>query len=319
MHADFHQTLAETSRDGIFYVAADGTVRFWNAAAERLTGIVAESIVGQRWSPEILDLATDSHVPVGQDECPVRGALRSGESTSGRFSVRGRHGRPAPVELTVAPVASLGVAVVLRDLTSETTLEARCQRLNELATRDSLTAVANRAELDRVHGLFVTNHLERQSPYSVVMVDIDHFKSINDVFGHQAGDDVLRAFGALLKSQCRVGDFVARYGGEEFALMWADCPGSAAVQRAEEIRRIVAQTPQAALAGKCITASFGVTEIAAGDTPMIMLERADRALFAAKERGRNRVESLFGQGLGTPPFADLVSDLRRTMAQLGEP
>ncbi|MCE9527909.1 MAG: GGDEF domain-containing protein, partial [Planctomycetales bacterium] len=126
--------------------------------------------------------------------------------------------------------------------------------------------------------------------------DIDHFKKINDGFGHQAGDAVLIAFASLLKRFCRPGDLVARYGGEEFVLLCADCNNAAATQRSEEIRRELESTAQPALEGKTITASFGVTELQEGDTPETMLRRADRALYQAKEHGRNRVVQL-GAGI----------------------
>jgi diguanylate cyclase (GGDEF)-like protein len=128
------------------------------------------------------------------------------------------------------------------------------------------------------------------------MCDIDHFKQVNDTYGHQAGDEALVSFAALLKRCCRPGDLVARYGGEEFVLLCADCDNATATERAEQIRRQLADTPQNMLASQSITASFGVTEIQPGDTPETMLRRADRALLQAKDNGRNRVVQL-GSGI----------------------
>ena len=128
------------------------------------------------------------------------------------------------------------------------------------------------------------------------MCDIDHFKSINDNYGHQAGDDVLRNFAQLLKSECRPGDLVSRYGGEEFVVLCADCNNAAAARRADELRKMISELAQPALNGKEITVSFGVTEIQAGDTPDSMLRRADRALLEAKRLGRNMVVQL-GNGM----------------------
>jgi diguanylate cyclase (GGDEF)-like protein len=129
------------------------------------------------------------------------------------------------------------------------------------------------------------------------MCDIDHFKNVNDTFGHQAGDEVLVRFGTLLQRFCRQGDLVARYGGEEFVILCADCDNATVTERAEKIRRELEATPHQCLDHRPITASFGVTEIQAGDTPETMLRRADRALLRAKDSGRNRVVQL---GTGTP-------------------
>ena len=108
---------------------------------------------------------------------------------------------------------------------------------------------------------------------------------------------MLITFAALLRRHCRSGDLVARYGGEEFVMLCADCDNATATRRAEELRVEVAEFPMAALEGKCISASFGVTEVQSGDTPETMLRRADRALYQAKSNGRNTVVQL-GSGIG---------------------
>jgi diguanylate cyclase (GGDEF)-like protein len=193
--------------------------------------------------------------------------------------------------------------MLLRDASQQVTLEQRLKSLYEKATRDPLTGVANRAEFDRTQNQFVCTHLESRVPCSLIICDIDHFKKINDGFGHQAGDAVLIAFAALLKRFCRPGDLVARYGGEEFVLLCADCNNATATQRAEQIRQELESTAQPALDGKSITSSFGVTELQDGDTSETMLRRADRALYQAKEYGRNRVVQLGAgiSGAAEPP------------------
>jgi diguanylate cyclase (GGDEF)-like protein len=192
-----------------------------------------------------------------------------------------------------------GAAILLHDASPEASLEQRCQSLHERATKDPLTQVANRAEFDRTHKMFVAAHLERQLPCSLIICDLDHFKQINDNFGHQAGDEALIAFAQLLKRSCRPGDLVARYGGEEFVILCADCGNATATQRADQIRQAISEMPQPCLGGRVITASFGVTEIQSGDTVDSMLNRADRALLEAKQRGRNTVVQL-GVGIAEP-------------------
>jgi diguanylate cyclase (GGDEF)-like protein len=128
------------------------------------------------------------------------------------------------------------------------------------------------------------------------MCDIDHFKSINDTHGHQAGDEAIITFASLLKSMCRSGDLVARYGGEEFAILCADCSNAAGARKADEIRKALSEVKHSCLGNDSITASFGVTELQPGDTPETMLRRADRALLQAKDQGRNQVVQL-GDGM----------------------
>jgi diguanylate cyclase (GGDEF)-like protein len=133
-------------------------------------------------------------------------------------------------------------------------------------------------------------------PYSLIICDLDHFKKVNDTYGHAAGDEALIAFASLLKRYCPSEGLVARYGGEEFVLMCPECDNNKATELADRIRKAWAETPHTALDGKCITASFGVTELQLGDTPDTMLRRADRALLQAKNDGRNTVVQL-GAGM----------------------
>jgi diguanylate cyclase (GGDEF)-like protein len=274
---------------------------FWNRGLERLTGIGATSVLHKRWLPSLVELR-DEHIEEILDvNCPVLYAIQSGVQTFRRMTIAGRHERKLAVDLHLVPIVSReglthGAAILVHDASSQTTLEERVQTLHEKATHDPLTKIANRAEFDRVLKQFVDSHLELSLPCSLIICDIDHFKRINDNFGHQAGDGALVSFASLLRRHTRAGDLVARYGGEEFVLLCADCDNATATQRAEEIRADLAGTQQAMLDNKSITASFGVTEVQPGDTPDTMLRRADRALLQAKDNGRNRVVQL-GSGL----------------------
>ncbi len=256
-------------------------------------------MIDHSWSPELIQLTDDCGDELLPGDCPVRYAIQSGAQSLRRLTIHGRSGRLVQVDMHAVPVVDKdgvthGATVVLHDASPEASLEKRCQSLHDRATKDPLTQVANRAEFDRALEIFVKEHLERCLPCSLVICDIDHFKRINDTYGHPAGDEALKSFAQMLKGFCQPGDLAARYGGEEFVLLCADCNNSTAADRAEEIRRAVSQLPQPALRGQCITASFGVTEVQHGDTPATMLRRADRALLEAKQRGRNMVVQLGG-------------------------
>jgi diguanylate cyclase (GGDEF)-like protein len=135
----------------------------------------------------------------------------------------------------------------------------------------------------------------------LIVCDIDFFKQINDNYNHHIGDQALVSFAGLLKKFVRSNDIVARYGGEEFVILCANCDIDSAVERAEEIRVTLTKTPQQMLDGKCITASFGVSELQRGDSPTDFFVRADTALLRAKELGRNRVVEANASELGGAP------------------
>jgi diguanylate cyclase (GGDEF)-like protein len=251
--------------------------------------------------PRLIEMLNERDLVISDNDCPVTQAIANSVQLVRRHTITGRGGKEVQVNAHIIPVLSAqgikqGATVLLHDMSSETTLEEQIQSLNARATQDALTKVANRAELDRALVKFISSHLDRNLPCSLVLADIDHFKSINDTYGHQAGDEALKTFAAVLKRSCRTGDVVARYGGEEFALLCADCDNASATARAEKIRREIAAVEHDSLGGTSFTSSFGVTEIQQGDSPETMIRRADRALYEAKEMGRNMVVQL-GSGL----------------------
>lgn len=295
--------LVENLHDAVVYVDAQNVVTHWNTGAERMTGVGATAALGKKLTPALLDMARPEGDLLEESDCLITQAIAEGQQTLEKLSILGRNGHRVSVETHIIPVSAperpsqvIGASIVMRDVSDQTTLEERCQALRAEMTKDPMTQVANRREFDRMLAAFVDAHLDTELRCSLIMADIDHFKNINDNYGHQAGDEAIMTFANLMKSLCRSGDLVARYGGEEFAILCADCNNATAAQRAEVIRKKLSETPHSYLGGKHITASFGVTELQPGDTPETLLRRSDRALLQAKDQGRNQVVQL-GDGM----------------------
>ena len=293
----FYARMMESMADGVIFVDHVGTVTRWSPGAEQLTQIRQASVLDRQWTPSLLGLRTADGEPIDDGECPVVYAITSGTQSMDRYMFKGLRDRYITVDLHVVPVLASdgtkhGATIIIRDASPETNLEERVQTLHEKASRDALTSVANRAEFDRQMIECVQQHALEGSTFSLIISDIDHFKAVNDTYGHQAGDEVLVAFAALMQRSCRQGDLVARYGGEEFVIICKNCPASSASDLAEKIRSELAEMPQEALSGNSVTSSFGITELQPGDTAETLLRRADRALYKAKDGGRNRVIQL---------------------------
>jgi diguanylate cyclase (GGDEF)-like protein len=172
-------------------------------------------------------------------------------------------------------------------------------RALELASHDSLTGLYNRRGfLEQAHPVFSTS-MRNARPLAVVMLDIDHFKRVNDVHGHDAGDRTLVAVADQLRSACRLGDVVARWGGEEFVMLLPETQGEPAHALAERLREVFAGTVVALGDGGStnFTASFGVAVRTDATSLEDVLRAADAALYAAKHAGRDRVVSTTGAAL----------------------
>jgi diguanylate cyclase (GGDEF)-like protein len=175
-------------------------------------------------------------------------------------------------------------------------LTVKNRMLSEVSSRDSLTGLYNRWFVMEKIDSELNRAMRHGSPMSLLMLDLDHFKRINDTFGHSAGDQVLQEIGRLLRDSCRVYDVPGRYGGEEFCIVLPETKTGNTTAVAERIRQRLASSE--VLCGDrsiAVTASIGIAGMDTADgsvlSPAELIDRADRALYAAKNRGRNRVET----------------------------
>jgi len=176
-------------------------------------------------------------------------------------------------------------------------LVVKNRNLCEVSSRDVLTGLYNRWYVIEKIDTEINRAMRHGSPMSVLMLDLDHFKRINDTWGHSAGDEVLKAIGKLLKDSCRVYDVPGRYGGEEFCIVLPETRMGNTAVVAERIRqRLEATELTCGSESIVVTASIGIAgmdEPASSEilSPAALIDRADRALYSAKSRGRNRIET----------------------------
>ncbi len=292
----FFQQLIGKMTDGVVFTDGEGTISEWNNAMQKLTSIAADAIVGQTWSSECMRLR-ERDATRDEDACLVRECLANGAVVARPMLIEQPGMDPTPVHVQVSPVHGAtpgihGTVIIVRDLSDQEDLEEQLESLHQQTTRDPLTSVANRACFDEALAKLTEEATFGGPGFSLIICDIDHFKRVNDVHGHPAGDEALVSFASVLNSHSREGDLVARYGGEEFLLLTPNCDNATAAKRAEAIRKTLEKTPLPSLGGESITASFGVTEFQSGDSAETVLARADRALLKAKDNGRNRVIQL---------------------------
>jgi diguanylate cyclase (GGDEF)-like protein len=188
----------------------------------------------------------------------------------------------------VLGVKSIATAMVLMGAT----IAEWTTVLRESSERDALSGLRNRGAFeDSMRSLLPRAQTEGR-PLSLVVVDIDHFKKVNDIWGHQAGDQAIAGIGKLIQKMVRGCDTAGRIGGEEFCIAIWNCPNNAAEQLADRIRQAFEGLQHAGLSNDVrLTASFGVATARDGETYEQMFGRADAALYRAKSSGRNRVEN----------------------------
>ncbi|MDQ3927896.1 MAG: GGDEF domain-containing protein, partial [Chloroflexota bacterium] len=214
------------------------------------------------------------------------------------------------ITLFSAQQAEIGGELFLVTLATDITERKRAEEtLRHLATRDELTGLYNRREM----GFVLQAELARARRYnhflSLMIIDLDRFKMVNDTYGHQVGDEVLSEIATLVQQNIRAGDSAARYGGEELAVILPETTASGAFKVAERIRQAVAAQPFARPRGGTrtlpvrMTISTGIGCFPSdGDNQDALIVAADRALYKAKEDGRNRTAMYDSSRFGTQPL-----------------
>jgi two-component system, cell cycle response regulator len=259
------------------------------AAVDRGSTLLAAVKGPDRWVDDVLEGARRVvAVPFGLDGSGSGVLTFQDDARSGSRIERRRVG---VAEQAVAHAATAFARVAL------------LEHLQASALTDGLTGVANRRAFDAAFDRELSVAARGGAPVSVLIIDLDHFKQLNDTYGHQAGDDVLRGVGAALRSCVRPGDVAARYGGEEFALILPGATADDAVAVARRLRTVLREVE----APRPITASLGIAcQRGAGLSAAELLATADTALYAAKAGGRDRAHLAGVEGPVTGGATDLV-------------
>lgn len=271
------------AQDAIFITSASGVIEFVNQGFEMVTGYSGAEALGR--TPALL--RSGEH---GEDFYQrLWHSLRSGQSFRATVSNRHKDGHLIHCEETITPVHDRHGAVthfvcIAKDLTTRIQAE---RELREQAMLDVLTGLLNRraGELE-LEKAYLASY-EGDTPFCVMLADVDHFKAINDTWGHSAGDAILQNVARLLGASVRATDSVVRWGGEEFLIVLPYCELSAAEKRAEHIRVSMERMRQPE-AGR-VTLSIGAAQVEDNETLAGLINRADKALYRAKKAGRNRV------------------------------
>jgi diguanylate cyclase (GGDEF)-like protein/PAS domain S-box-containing protein len=298
----FAHQLMEMLAIPIFVLDAGSRVMIWNRACENLTGVAATDVIGTRdhWRsffdeqrPTLADMVlTDrgGDIPI----IHPRPGQPSHLSSEGWFDMP-RIGRRLYLAVDASPIYDergrlSAVVETLRDLTDEKMAQIA---LEQLATRDGLTGLANRRCFDDTLHAEWSRALRQRQPLSLLMVDVDNFKAYNDANGHLGGDECLKRIATAVSSEMRANDLVARYGGEEFAVILPNQSLKGAASVAERIRTRVEQlqVPNRLAIGQQVTVSIGAaTALPSIDTSASdLVATADAALYRAKHMGRNRI------------------------------
>jgi diguanylate cyclase (GGDEF)-like protein/PAS domain S-box-containing protein len=283
---DRFRTVAQTAVDAIILADVQGNVIFWNESAHRIFGYTEEEIAGKPLTVLMSPEDRDAHQK-GLEHIRLTGKSKYIGKTKEIQALR-KNGEKFPIELSIA-MWNVGektfYSSIVRDITKRKRLESELQTR---ATTDTLTQVYNRIKYDEIMKREIERAKRYNHPLSLIMFDIDHFKMVNDTYGHAVGDYVLQALTHIVKLDLRETDYLVRWGGEEFVIIAPDTDIERAEILAERVRKSAEEYKFERVG--TVTVSFGVTQFTINDTEDTFIKRTDDALYSAKRMGRNRVE-----------------------------
>jgi diguanylate cyclase (GGDEF)-like protein/PAS domain S-box-containing protein len=291
----FHAKLLDGISDGIYFVDAERKITYWNRAAERLTGYPAGEAVGRHCPDNFLEHVDAAGHALCINGCPLSSTIRDGQAREAEIFLRHKLGHRVPVSVKVAPITDqsgqvVGAVELFSDATAKKKMERRVDELESMAFRDGLTRLPNRRYTELKVKQALEEFQEFGKSFGLLMLDIDHFKQVNDLHGHDAGDAVLKIVSDTLVKSLRENDLVGRWGGEEFLVVLSNVNAQVLADLAGRCCTLVAESvvlrDQIRI---CVTASGGATLFKHGDSAEVAIKRADELMYVSKASGRNRI------------------------------
>ncbi|KAB8043966.1 diguanylate cyclase [Janthinobacterium aquaticum] len=292
--------LLEDSLDAVVIIDEHCRICYINGAMQSLSGYASGELLGQTLNGLLPDAVAAQH------DRMVIDYIRSSRTSSvlgkiREFAIRHRNAQMIPIEMKAMDLGMVdGVryfGAFLLDVRARRELAEKnaslLAQLEQQALHDALTSLPNRRAYEAQAEQAMARAARSGGPLAVGVADLDHFKKINDRYGHAVGDAVLRTVAQVLRDTARITDLAARLGGEEFGLLFPDATLAQAHGVAERIRAAIANTPTLLPDGTPlqVTMSIGVAALPPGVTLDAAMSEADKALYAAKHQGRNQVAS----------------------------
>lgn len=306
-YASFQWEILDNLFEGVYFVDRNRVITYWSSSTTELTGYDAKDVVGRTCCENIINYVDKwGHSLCDAGRCPAQQSMDDGEIRQMPVSYRHREGHMTPAWARFIPVRDgqgniCGVMEAFQDISPIEREREKARLLEKMALMDPVTRIANRmGATARLEARL--NEFKRYGwPFGVLFCDVDKFKLVNDTYGHETGDLVLRAVAKTISANVRSSDFVSRWGGDEFLVILQNTNEENLIRIAEKVRRLMAQCRVSAesngsRATVSVTASIGATLALSDDTMDSLLKRADELMYRDKKAGASRDSGRGGLG-----------------------
>lgn len=293
---DFYKDLVDNLYDGVYFVDRERVITYWNQGAERITGYEARCVIGHSCRDNLLNHLTASGVLLCEGQCPLVACMQEGKVHEAEVFLHHADGHRLPVLVRASPLRDasgsiIGAVEIFSDNTGLVTVRNKLREVRQVTRTDMLTGLCNRRYLQRQLRIALMDFQQEEGAVGLLFIDIDNFKQINDIHGHEAGDKVLRMVSNTLHGALRTTDVLGRWGGEEFLAIINTLVSLDALRFISEKLITLVELSRLDLPNTSLTVtiSVGATLFRPDDTPDSIISRADALMYKSKGEGRNRV------------------------------
>jgi len=293
---EFFKNILDSIHDGVYFVDSNRQITFWNKGAERISGYSSAEVQGRNCTDNILRHINETGLKLCECLCPLAKTLLDGELRESEVFLHHKQGHRVPVSVRTAPMFDetgviIGAVEIFNETSTRQTLLNELNELKDQTLRDHLTGLGNRKAAQEEFRRRQRELQRYRIPFGILFIDIDHFKPINDTYGHEVGDNALIMLSKSMTNALRSVDTVCRWGGEEFIAIIPKVKQEIFSIVAERVRCFVEASGLPLPAGELkLTVSIGGAMAAPSDTLDSLIARADAMMYKAKRCGRNCTE-----------------------------
>lgn len=296
MDEHFYKRILESICEGIYYIDNKRIIKFWNKGAEKITGFTYDEVINKHCHINILKHIDDKGNELCFGGCPLCNTIEDGQRRKMQIYLQHKNGHRVPVEIYTIPIYDKGKIVggveMFTDITEKKQVFTRIKELEELeklTMKDYLTNLPNRRYLERYLESKLSEYKNMGIEFGIAFIDVDNFKKVNDTYGHDMGDKVLKMLSCTYTNSLRKSDIVGRWGGEEFIVIFVGIDEKRLPIITEKIRMLAEKSSIRMDNDLKVTISIGATMIKKDDTIGTLIKRADELMYHSKKKGKNRV------------------------------
>lgn len=294
MHDVMYEQMLNNVYEGVYFVDKTRKITFWNSGAERITGFKADEILGKYCYENILNHVDENGNHLCLEGCPLQKTLSDEKLRVTVLYLHHKEGYRLKVNIKVFPMYNeqnelVGAAEVFVQSKKAFASDLTEKELKSIAYIDQLTKVPNRRATESTLNLHIDEFERDRQQFGIVFLDIDHFKYVNDNYGHNIGDEVLKMIAQTLNQAIRSIDFVGRWGGEEFIIILEDISDENFSTILDKLLMLVRESRLRISDGEeiAVTASLGAAMVRKGDVMETLVARADENMYYVKQNGRD--------------------------------